>query len=247
MTQIIRAVIFDLGDTLMYSPDPWPPIFERAGIKLSDTLCASGIKINCETFYEDFLKRLDEYYLDRERNLMETSTLVILRQLLDENGHPELNEEILRLALDGFYAVTQQNWQLESDAIPVLENLLNHGFRLGLISNAGDDRDVSQLVDKFNIEHYFDFVLTSAACGYRKPHPHIFELALNSWKLMPDEIAMVGDRLDADIGGAGPLGFFTIWIKRRAKVISEHRRFNTNPDAIVETLEEIESILLKSE
>ncbi len=98
-----------------------------------------------------------------------------------------------------------------------------------------------QLTEKFGIVPYFDFIITSASCGYRKPHPHIFELALTNWGYMPDEIAMVGDRLDADVRGAQPLGIYTIWITRRAK-----KTVNSpiKPDASVNALSEIPSLLL---
>jgi HAD superfamily hydrolase (TIGR01549 family) len=238
----LKAVLFDLGDTLMYSADPWPPVYEQAGGKLSEVLCLLDTRIQCETFCSDFLRKLDEYYTDRDRNLLETSTMTLLKQILKETGITELPEFLLRGALDEFYAITQKNWRLETDAIPMLETLKSQGFHLGLISNAGDNRDVFQLVERFNIEQYFDFILTSAACGYRKPHPRIFELALTHWGYMPDEIAMVGDRLDADIGGAGPLGIYTIWVKRRAKN-PQVPRFASKADAEVDNLGEIASTI----
>jgi len=236
MTQIIRAILFDLGDTLMYSPEPWPPVYEQAGRNLANALCSSDIDIDCDTFHIEFRQRLDKYYTDREHNLVETSTLNVLQELLAEKGNHDVPETYLRAALDEFYTITQRNWLLENDAITTLETLQNNGLHIGLVSNAGDNRDVFQLVGKFDIEQYFDFILTSAACGYRKPHPRIFELALAHWGYMPDEIAMVGDRLDADIGGARPLGIYTIWIRRRAKIPA---RLHTNPDATVDNLEEI--------
>ncbi|MCX6080028.1 MAG: HAD family hydrolase [Chloroflexi bacterium] len=241
MKRIIQAILFDLGDTLMYSPDPWAPVFEHAGHKLSFVLCSNGLQIDCETFHLDFLQRLDQYYADRDRNLIETTTMTVLQELLTEKGHPGVPEKLLRIALDEFYAATQQNWHLENDAIATLVTLQNSGFHLGLVSNAGDERDVLQQVDKFGIRPYFDFILTSAACGYRKPHPHIFGLALDQWGYLPDEIAMVGDRLDADISGARPLGIYTIWIKRRAKKLFSA---NAAPDATIESLSEIPPLVI---
>ncbi len=241
MNRVIQAVLFDLGDTLMYSPDPWPPVFERAGQTLANVLVSHGARLNQDDFYKTFLKALDEYYTERDRNLRETNTLTILRNLLLEKGQHNIPTGVLREALDEFYAVTQQNWHLELDAIPALERLHHSGFHLGIISNAGDDRDVRQQVKNFGIEPYFDFILTSAACGYRKPHPYIFGLALEQWGYLPDEVAMVGDRLDADIRGARPLGIYTIWIKRRAKKLSP---ISVIPDAVVENLGDIPSLII---
>jgi putative hydrolase of the HAD superfamily len=240
MNPPIQAVLFDLGDTLMYSLHPWPPVFDLAGRQLSNALCASSLEVDCETFHFDFLHRLDRYYVERDRDLVETSTLRMLKDLLDEKGHHEVPETTLRPILDRFYAVTQQNWALEEDTRPTLTALQGAGVHLGLVSNAGDSRDVLRLTEKFEIEPYFDFILTSAACGYRKPHPRIFEIALAYWGYMPDEVAMVGDRLDADIQGARPLGIYAIWIQRRAKVADPA---SILPDSSVKTLSELPALL----
>jgi putative hydrolase of the HAD superfamily len=240
MSRFIQAVLFDLGETLMYSRAAWPPVFERAGRALADSLHTSGVEVDRATFPHEFHQRLEKYYTDRDRNLFERTSQAVLQELLSEKGLPKIAEEILRLALGDFYAVTQTNWALEEDASATLDALLGTGYRLGLVSNASDNRDVFALADKFGIEQYFDFILTSAACSYRKPHPRIFELALAHWGYMPDEIAMVGDRLDADIGGARPLGIYTIWIKRRAKRLDPPP---AHPDAAVETLSEIPPLL----
>lgn len=240
MNPPIQAVLFDLGDTLMYSLKPWQPVFDLAGRELSNALCASHLEVDCETFHDDFRQRLDQYYAERDRNLIETSTMLLLKELLAEKGHHDLSETVLRPILDQFYAITQQNWALEADALPTLSALQEAGFHLGLVSNAGDTHDVFRLTEKFGIEPFFDFVLTSAACGYRKPHPRIFELALAHWGYLPDEIAMVGDRLEADVHGAKPLGITTIWITRRAKMIEPPPAI---PDFSVNTLAEIPPLL----
>lgn len=241
MPHNIQGVLFDFGDTLMYPQTPWPPVFEQAGRALGEYICAGGIDLDCSTFSGEFRERLDQYFLEREQSMAETSSMRVLQDLLTEKGHPGVNEKFVRSALDRYYAITQQNWFLEEDAVATLTELRSSGMRIGLVSNASDSRDVFTLVDKFGIKPYFDFILVSADCGYRKPHPQIFELALSNWSYLPDEIAMVGDRLDADISGARPLGIFAIWIKRRARQIGP---VPIQPDAIVQTLSEIPPLLL---
>jgi len=137
--------------------------------------------------------------------------------------------------LDRLFAVTQANWALESDARSTLKILQSSGYRLGLVSNAGDNQDVFQLVERFKIEPYFDFILTSAACSYRKPHPRIFELALVHWHIPASETAMVGDTLEADVLGAQKAGLYSIWITRRANLKSEDV-LRIQPDLSLPTL-----------
>jgi len=113
------------------------------------------------------------------------------------------------------YAVTERNWHVEEDAVSTLASLRENGYRLGLISNASDEDSTQALVDQGGLRPFFDFILTSAACGWRKPHPRIFQIALNHFKIQPEQAIMVGDTLEADIAGANNLGIYSIWIARR--------------------------------
>lgn len=241
MSRTIHAVLFDLGNTLMYSPAAWPPIFDEAGKAMGAYLHTKGIEIDAAALSKEFRRRLVQYYAERERSMLETTSLLILEDMLAEQGLPDLPRSLLRAALDEYYTITQTNWLIENDTIATLSQLRAESLHIGMVSNASDSRDVLALVDKFGIREYFDFILVSADCGYRKPHPRIFELALSNWGYMPDEIAMVGDRLDADISGARPLGIYTIWIKRRAKEITTP--VPVAPNATVQTLSEIPLLL----
>jgi putative hydrolase of the HAD superfamily len=113
---------------------------------------------------------------------------------------------------------------------------------MGLISNAGDDEDVQQLARRFEISQYFDFILTSAACSYRKPHPRIFEIALSNWYFLPSEAVMVGDNLDADIRGAKTAGLYAIWLTRRAGKRTDAEQ-TVQPDASLSALRELPAFL----
>ncbi len=87
-----------------------------------------------------------------------------------------------------------------------------------------------------------DFILTSAACSYRKPHPRIFELALVHWHIPASETAMVGDTLEADVLGAQKAGLYSIWITRRANLKSEDV-LRIQPDLSLPTLAGIPAAL----
>jgi len=236
MSNSIHGILFDFGDTLMVPLAPWPPVLDRAGRALGEHLAAVHPHIDCSPIPAEFRRRLDQYFIERERSMIETSSMAVLQDVLVERGFTHISATFLREALDTYYAITQQNWVLEQDAIATFDALKAGGLHIGLVSNASDSRDVFTLVEKFGLRSYLDFILTSADCSYRKPHPRIFELALSNWGYLPDEIAMVGDRLDADISGARPLGIYTIWIKRREERIDPS---SAQPDATVSSLSEI--------
>lgn len=240
-SRFIRAVLFDLGGTLMFSREPWEPILNRGYQALAESLIEHGLNLEKSELPKTVRYHLDRYFSRRDEDFFETTYSMVLRDMLAEKGYPNVDAKIIRHALDVFYAHTQPNWILEEDATLMLRTLEAGAYRLGLVSNAGDNQDVFQLVDRFNIEPFFDFILTSAACSYRKPHPRIFELALAHWNIPAQEIAMVGDSLEADMAGAKRLGIYTVWITRR--VSHAATRSEVQPDAAIHTLSELPGLL----
>jgi len=238
----LRAVIFDLGGTLMYERDSWYAVTAQGDEALTKYLIKQGLELNLSTFPVEFRRRLGEYFTQREKDLLETTYTYVLIDLLKDKGYNNLPDEVIRKALDSLFTITQTNWILEEDTRSTLRKLEQDGYRMGLISNAGDDKDVQQLISRFEIASYFDFILTSAACSYRKPHPRIFELAIANWYFLPSETVMVGDNLDADIRGAKGAGLYGVWISRRAGSSTEDQP-RVQPDATISTLAELPALL----
>ena len=240
----IRAVMFDLGNTLMHAvaPDLWPDVIRHGNQATMDYLCEMDILRECDTFMFEFNQKLQQYYTERDNQMLETSTFLVLKELLTEKGYTDVPDSVIRDSLDEHYAITQKNWKLEKDTIACLEALQQGNYKMGIISNAGDDRDVQQLVEKFNISSYFDIVLTSAACGYRKPHQRIFELALEYFNAQAEEIAMVGDTVNADVLGANQMGMYSVWLTRRVEM-QPGEKLAAEPKATIKTLGELPALL----
>jgi putative hydrolase of the HAD superfamily len=240
----IKAVIFDLGNTLIHFDGAWPEVMQAADQELLQHLRGQGFDLDAQTFTSRFRAQLNAYYAERDSEFIEHTTAYVLRNVLADSGFPDVDDEMLAPALESLYAVSQAHWQVEDDTVPTLEALYKNGYRLGVISNAADDRDVQRLVDKTGVRPYLDFVLSSAACGIRKPNPCIFQLGLDNWDLEPAQVAMVGDTLGADILGAQHAGLFGIWIKRRAESPGNRDHAETiRPDANIETLAELPALL----
>lgn len=240
---MIRVVLFDLGNTLIYFDASWLEVMPRAAAALTDALLRSGLSLPREDFTLRFLHRIQEYYQQRESEFIEYTMQRILQDLLAELGF-SAPTPLLRRALDQFYGVTQSHWRAEEDAHPTLDLLLQQGRRLGLISNASDALDVHTLVDKAGLRGYFEQILISAEVGVRKPHPRIFQLALDYFGVSPAEAVMVGDTLGADILGANQVGMRSIWITRRADTPDNRDHLDTiQPSATVATLAEIPPLL----
>jgi len=237
-----KVILFDFGSTLIYSKDPWPPIYEQADRALVQVLQQAGIQLDIKAFSSEFETFLDSYYAERGTSLIERTTFSALQELLQRKGFRDIPDSLVRQALDAMYAITQQNWYLEPDTIPTLTTLRDHGYRLGMVSNTSDDKNVQQLLDRCELRSFFETIVTSAQCGIRKPDAHIFQLALDFFGVPAGQVAMVGDSLEADIQGANQLGIYSIWLTRRVQ-LPEEGELAIQPQAVLPTLDLLPGLL----
>lgn len=239
-----QVIFFDLGNTLIYDKRPWPPILARADQAMRQFLEQAGYPLSPHA-YGDFPTIFDLYYHRRQNTLEEETTLALLRELLERQGasppHP-----VLLAAMEALYAITQQNWYPEPQALSTLQLLSAQGYRLGIISNAADDNNVQALIDKARLRPYLEFILSSAACQVRKPARRIFRLALEHFGLPPERTMMVGDTLEADVQGANRLGIYSVWITRRARC-EEEGELSYQPQAVISRLSDLPPLLKELE
>jgi HAD superfamily hydrolase (TIGR01662 family) len=242
-----EAILFDLGDTLSYFDGDWPQVFSQARQAMLHSLQSQGVEVGQE-FLDDFYSRMEAYYIERDSEFVEHTTHYVLCTTLADWGYAEVPDQVLRQALAGFHQVTQAHWHTEEDAIPTLQALSRMGYRLAAVSNSADDGNTQTMVDKIGARPYFEFVLSSASQGVRKPNPAIFETALQRLGVAPGRAVMVGDTLGADILGAHNSGIFAIWVTRRADTAANRAHADTiRPDAQVERLSELPALMRRLE
>jgi HAD superfamily hydrolase (TIGR01549 family) len=236
----VKVALFDLGGTLLYdNVEAWETVYPRAEAALRGALEKAGIQAAPQDLYEGRPSLLEYYYALRT-GVEEPGIERVLGRLLDAAGE-RLGQAQVRGALDAMFEVTQGNWQLEEDAFEALGTIREAQIRLGAISNGSDDKNARQMLEKTSLLPLFEFILTSAAFGRRKPDPAIFRAALAHFGASPREAIMVGDDYEADILGAASIGMKAIWITRRAR----HHRGEEAGEAVaaVGTLREVANLL----
>ena len=134
----------------------------------------------------------------------------LVRELFGHFGIDLTDEELGRF-LEAEHAAWEPARVLGSTTHALLEALRSRGLRLGLVSNAFDPgwllhRDLAQM----GIAERIDYAVFSSEVGKRKPHPEIFERALEALEVAPDEALFVGDRLYEDVRGAAQVGMTTV-------------------------------------
>jgi putative hydrolase of the HAD superfamily len=207
---VLRAVLFDWGDTLMRWA--WQPELLEAGH-------AAGLRAIGREPVPSVTQRFRDAYLPMlwvPGTLEEVEYPALVRALLREEGI-EVGDDELDRFLEAEHAAWQPARQLASTTHALLESLRDRGLRLGLVSNALDPpellhRDLRQL----GVAERLDVAVFSSEVGWRKPHPEIFERALRALDVPAEETLFVGDMLATDIAGAAALGMRTcqaVWFR----------------------------------
>ena len=127
----------------------------------------------------------------------------------------------LKKLLEIYYMEVYSERKLYPEVISVLNSLQSIGVRMGVVSNTTNPRFMKENEMKAaGLEPFFDFAIYSSDTPYRKPHPSIFQLAIESLKLKPEEILFVGDNMRLDVVGAQNVGMKSAWINRERKTNS---------------------------
>ena len=104
------------------------------------------------------------------------------------------------------------SWQLFEEVEPVLRELVEHGFRLGVVSNW--DRRLHTLLDDLGLAGRFETIVVSSEVGHAKPDPRIFREAVHRFGLEPVQVLHIGDHRIQDYEGAAAAGLQSYLIDR---------------------------------
>jgi putative hydrolase of the HAD superfamily len=104
------------------------------------------------------------------------------------------------------------HFTLYDDVKGTLAELVTRGYRVGLISNS--HRCLESFQSHFDLAGLIDVTVSSSDLGYMKPHPMIFQTALERMRVAPGASVMVGDSLLHDVGGARRVGMRGVWLVR---------------------------------
>ncbi|GHO43790.1 HAD family hydrolase [Ktedonospora formicarum] len=220
----VRCLLFDLGDTLwalnmqVYEQEGVARASRRAQALLRKHLTSQQVALLSE---EEVLTHLHTRFHAHVRTLMQQDrehepdlgqAVVLACADLGLPGlPPELGTEIaeaLRIQIPG-------SRMLFEDALSTLETLQARGYTLGVVTNRihGGPIFLDNLRE-LGLFTYFDpaHIAISADLGIRKPAEGIFRFALDGLGMTPEETAMIGDSLLADVRGAKRLGMHSVWM-----------------------------------
>ncbi|GKV54753.1 putative uncharacterized hydrolase YsaA [Sporosarcina sp. NCCP-2222] len=102
------------------------------------------------------------------------------------------------------------------ETFSVLDHLKG-SYELVLITNGSPSLQQQKLAITPELAPYFDHIVISGAVGKGKPDRAIFQFVLDQIGRTPSECIMVGDNHLTDILGANGIGMKSVWINREEK------------------------------
>jgi putative hydrolase of the HAD superfamily len=200
---VLRAVLFDWGDTLMRWT--WDPERLAAGHRAG--LAAIGHDGH------ELTARFQEAYMPllfRPGAVEEVEYPALVRSLL-RDFELEVDDDQLYRFLEAEHRAWDAQHELATTSHALLEALRADGFLLGIVSNAFDPPSLlHDDLARLGIAERVDAAVFSSEVGRRKPDPAPFRAALDLLGVEPHEALHVGDRLYEDVRGAAQLGIGTV-------------------------------------
>lgn len=216
----IRAVLFDVGDTLWHGAAAPPPAFfraaaaERAAAFLAErNLPGERAAELARTAWEGLEGAMRRA---RATDRMEPDYGLVACDAARELGI-RMDPEAGAAFMEAIYVSGAEGGKAAyPDARETLDELVRRGFRLGIVTNRafGGERFRADLAAA-DLDVPWESIAVSVEVGYLKPHPAIFERALTEMRIEPGEAVMVGNSLLEDIGGAQALGMKAAWKRSR--------------------------------
>jgi putative hydrolase of the HAD superfamily len=250
----IRAVLFDLGGTLLHyydhqHGDPDRP-FRRVtllGVRaVLDQLVNGSTPPTDEAMAEIVDKHIGEAF----------------RTLATTNGGGSVEAPVRAAIAELGYSVDDAAWarlrpayyeQIEPTVSPrdlvkeSLQKLHETGYKLGIVSNTWWSAEFHDgHLARYGILDLIPVRLYSCDLPHTKPHPHIFKTALERIGVDAADAVFVGDRPDIDVKGAQDVGMRGVLIRVPYEPPYEHTpRDGIVPDAIIDELADLPAALDK--
>ncbi len=212
---MLRAVLFDLGDTLVHLDRPWEDVFNANLEAIYAYLTKLGLKSDFQRFAKTFVGVFEDASAKSDLFKIEIPMQDMISKVLRKLKFKNSIEGLIHSAMLEYYKPEIEAWQLYPDTIDSLAALRDNGFEMGLVSNSKSAWAVHAILEKFGLQKFFRAIVTSAELRIRKPRASIFMRALTALDLKPSETVFVGDSLEADIIGARSLGIRAIHLLRR--------------------------------
>jgi HAD superfamily hydrolase (TIGR01662 family) len=199
----LRAVLFDVDFTICR---PGPELSSESYARVA---ARHGVELDVSRYYE--ARERAALNLKRHPELAHDDTIwhAFTEEIFIRMGGPREIASECATEIERGWEVSE-NFELYEDVPAVLADLRAHGLRIGLVSNG--IRDLVAFCAHHRLD--VDAIVDSRTHGYVKPHPTIFQAALERLAIDAADAVMIGDSVEEDVEGARALGLRAILVDR---------------------------------
>ena len=200
---MVDAVLFDWGDTLM-------PYEGTLSDELVRERAEAGLAVLGRKDVPD-ASAIGEWFaaraIDPNRE-DEDDHLALLAACFSELGCLVTDDDVRRYAEESLW---ERGLLVHPQTHALLDSLRERGLRTALVSNTAlPGWLLAPVFEEQELTARLDAIVLSSDVGKRKPHPLIFERALEELGVLAERAVFVGDRLLHDIRGAAEVGMTTV-------------------------------------
>lgn len=181
---MIKAVIFDLYDTLIRRPADSTP-------------------------FQQLARRTSVFNLRQAIEIALTTDNLTLEAYASRIGLPP-QEDLDSMEAELQSALSEA--ELFPEVLSTLDRLKQRGIIVGAISNLATP--YKRPFYTLQLNHYFNAAVFSCDCGFLKPNASIFEEALFRMDAKAHDTLMVGNSYSSDVRGAASAGLIGIHLVR---------------------------------
>ena len=237
----LRAVLLDFGHTLVHYEVPDALLLES--YREAHALVAGAHPNRPPP--DDLVLRVARHVVasvrasyDREE-LDELDHEMLFADALAQHGY-HLGDDLVRDLIHLEHTAFVRHLLVPEPTLAALAALQARGLRLGLVSNVSvPGALMRRALDLLGVAPYVEAAVFSSEIGVRKPHPRIYERALEALAVGPAEAVFVGDRVREDVHGPRALGM-------RVVLTHEYRQEPLDgvaPDGFIRQFAELPALL----
>ncbi len=238
---MIEAMLFDVGDTFVhFETSNLKKFLELAATPAWERLRELGMNPPPFRSYVRSLKLPAIYEVIWSRICRREARLMPALLSKHRRMGMDLSEEQWAEVLSRCVPIVRQYFEADEEAVSVMQKLHAKGIKMGIVSNTMFPAfAIDDVLEHDGLLEWFPVRIYSSDVGYMKPHPKIFEAALDQLGVRADRTVFVGDRIDKDVKGASRLGMTTVLITRNGATPGGKPR----PDHAINRLSELLSLV----
>lgn len=245
---LVQGIIFDFDHTLARPTRALDELMAEGAKNAEAYMRSTGMEFP-ENFWENIIEARRFAAEKSEEEGEEHIADDAMSFLLQFFGYPasQMDPDVLKRAVDIFYAPEMTAWQAAPHALDVLRSLHEDGFHIALLTNYSCDRVFQRIIDFLGFRPYLDACITSASVEHRKPDEKLFNLVLEYWDVLPHEVVVVGDSLTHDVRGGLEVGALTVHVQGPTDTQTAHDNAQLadqiQPDAVIEDLAQLPELI----